>query len=172
MLGWTSDRVVDYVTSAATGHQRGDGRGTAQKAYHQSRGKKLAEQLPEKPTNREANVLWNTRIYINGYLANTTDIEMKRIITLAGGQVLQTASGATHILTSQQLNGSKTHKLLTGKSKIKPHVVRPEWVMDSVEANKRLPERRYSVIKDSSVSSLVDMLSVPGSSSRNPIEVA
>ena len=27
-------------------------------------------------------------VYINGYLADTTDIEMKRIVTLAGGQIL------------------------------------------------------------------------------------
>ena len=33
-------------------------------------------------------VLSNTRIYINGYLRGTTDIEMKRVITEAGGQVL------------------------------------------------------------------------------------
>lgn len=115
---------------------------------------------------------------------------MKRIITLAGGQVLyvstpfsvfsfadsgyarQTPSGATHILTSQHLNGSKTHKLLTGKAKVKPHVVRPEWVTESIKAGKRLVERHYSVIKDASVSSLVGMLSVPGSSSVNPIELA
>ena len=129
-------------------------------------------------------------VYINGYLADTTDIEMKRIVTLAGGQILcatslfscvgspqlirlfrQTASGATHILTSQQLNGSKTHKLLTGKAKVKPHVVRPEWVTESIEAGKRLSERHYSVIKDTSVSSLVNLLSASGSSSGNPIEL-
>ncbi|CAL1700939.1 unnamed protein product [Somion occarium] len=159
----------DYVTSAASGHQRGDGRGSAQKAYHKSRGKKLADQLPEKSSNRGVNVLYNVRIYINGYLADTTDIEMKRIVTLAGGQVLQTPSGATHILTSQQLNGSKTHKLLTTKAKVKPHVVRPEWVTDSINAGRRLSEREYSVIKDSSVMSLAEMLAT-GSSSK-PIEV-
>ncbi|OBZ70287.1 hypothetical protein A0H81_09888 [Grifola frondosa] len=71
---------------------------------------------------------------------------MKRIVTLAGGQVMHTASGATHILTSQQLSASKTHKLLTSKSKRITHVVRPEWIIDSIAAGKRLPERGYSVI--------------------------
>ena len=38
--------------------------------------------------NSKASVLKGVRVYINGYLRNTTDIEMKRIVALAGGQVL------------------------------------------------------------------------------------
>lgn len=71
----------------ATGHQRSDGRGN-HKPYLASRGKKLAEQLPEQSSNPEANVLRGVRVYIDGYLANSTDIEMKRIVKLAGGEVL------------------------------------------------------------------------------------
>ncbi|OSC96809.1 hypothetical protein PYCCODRAFT_1440773 [Trametes coccinea BRFM310] len=145
----------DHICSAATGHQRGEGRGPG-KSYWDARTKKLAEQLPEKPTEG-VQVLRNVRIYINGYLENTTDIEMKRIVTLAGGQMLHTASGATHILTSQQLNGAKTQKLLTSKSKNIVHVVRPEWVMDSISAGKRLSEREYSVIKTTNVLKITDM---------------
>ncbi|KAI0663305.1 hypothetical protein C8Q70DRAFT_957422 [Cubamyces menziesii] len=145
----------DHICSAATGHQRGEGRGPG-KSYWDARTKKLADQLPEKPVDG-AQVLRNVRIYINGYLENTTDIEMKRIVTLAGGQVMHTASGATHILTSQQLNGSKTQKLLTSKSKTIVHVVRPEWVTDSIEAGKRLTEREYSVIKTVNVLKITDM---------------
>ncbi|KAI0650318.1 hypothetical protein C8Q79DRAFT_1006597 [Trametes meyenii] len=145
----------DHICSAATGHQRSDGRGP-RKSYIEVRDKKLAQQLPEKPADG-VQVMWNVRIYINGYLDNTTDIEMKRIVTLAGGQVLRTASGATHILTSQQLNGSKTQKLLTTKSKNTVHVVRPEWVTDSIESGLRLSEREYSVIKNKSVLKITDM---------------
>ncbi|KAI0677124.1 hypothetical protein C8Q78DRAFT_1065749 [Trametes maxima] len=145
----------DHISSAATGHQRSDGRGP-RKSYIEVRDKKLAQQLPEKPADG-AQVMRNVRIYINGYLDNTTDIEMKRIVTLAGGQVLRTASGATHILTSQQLNGSKTQKLLTTKSKNIVHVVRPEWVTDSIGAGLRLSEREYSVIKNKGVLKITDM---------------
>ena len=66
-----------------------------------------------------------------------------------------TASGATHILTSQQLSGAKTQKLLTSKSKV--HVVRPEWVSDSINAGRRLSEREYSVVKDASVVKITDI---------------
>ncbi|CCL99427.1 uncharacterized protein FIBRA_01445 [Fibroporia radiculosa] len=143
----------DYVTSAATGHQRSDRR-VNQKSYWEARTEKLAQQLP--PTPSDATVLCNVRVYINGYLEDTTDIEMKRIVTLAGGQVMHTASGATHILTSQQLSASKTQKLLTTRSKIKVHVVKPEWITDSISAGKRLPERKYAVIKDTTTTSLAE----------------
>ncbi|KAI9001444.1 hypothetical protein BD414DRAFT_474646 [Trametes punicea] len=145
----------DHICSAATGHQRGEGRGP-NKSYWEARTKKLADQLPEKPTEGQQ-VLRNVKVYINGYLEDTTDIEMKRIVTLAGGQVLHTASGATHILTSQQLNGAKTQKLLTTKSRNIVHVVRPEWVTDSISAGKRLSERDYSVIKMTNVLKITDM---------------
>lgn len=71
----------------ATGHQRSDGRAN-HKPYLASRSKKLAEQLPVQPSAPEDNVLRGVRVYIDGYLANSTDIEMKRIVKLAGGQVL------------------------------------------------------------------------------------
>lgn len=49
----------------------------------ETRSKKLANQLPEKSDK----ILRNVRVYIDGYLDNTTDIEMKRIVTIAGGEV-------------------------------------------------------------------------------------
>ncbi|KAJ3488691.1 hypothetical protein NLI96_g2664 [Meripilus lineatus] len=152
---------ADYVTSAASGHQRGEGRGSsAQQSYNDFRSKKLHDQMPEQSSN----------LYINGYLRNSTDIEMKRIVSQAGGSVLYTASGATHILTSQQLSGTKTHKLLTSKGRTKPHVVRPEWVTDSINAGKRLPERTYSVITNNTTKDLTAMM-VAGSSREVPIEL-
>lgn len=68
----------------ATGHQRGEGGSRHRGDYMETRSKKLAAQLPEKPSE---GVLRNVRVYIDGYLDNTTDIEMKRIVTLAGGEV-------------------------------------------------------------------------------------
>ncbi|KAI0775922.1 hypothetical protein BD413DRAFT_469530 [Trametes elegans] len=154
----------DHICSAATGHQRSDGRGP-RKSYMEVRNRKLDDQLPEKSTEGVP-VLRNVRIYINGYLEDTTDIEMKRIVTLAGGQVMRTASGATHILTSQQLSGAKTQKLLTSQSKNLVHVVRPEWVTGSISGGKRLSEREYSVVKTTNVLKISDMFGA--GSSRGP----
>ena len=130
-------------------------------------------------------------MYIDGYLANSTDIEMKRTVTLAGGEALSahpshlslthcaeagyclyryTASRATHILTSQQLSGSKTHKILTGRCRDIVHVVRPEWVTDSIAAGKRLPERAYAVLPTGSTRKITDEFGV-GSSRDVPIEL-
>lgn len=78
----------DHVVSAATGHQRSDGRGQVNKGYMASRSAKLRNQLPERLEGPEGNILRGIRVYINGYLEGTTDIEMKRVVTLAGGQIL------------------------------------------------------------------------------------
>jgi len=42
----------------------------------------------EEPPKTKKLVMEGVRVYINGYLCDTTDIEMKRTVTLAGGQVL------------------------------------------------------------------------------------
>ncbi|KIP07044.1 hypothetical protein PHLGIDRAFT_71762, partial [Phlebiopsis gigantea 11061_1 CR5-6] len=159
----------DFVNSMATGHQRSDGRGN-HKPYLASRSKKLAEQLPEQDSNHEAGVLRGVRVYIDGYLANSTDIEMKRIVKLAGGEVLYAASGATHILTSQQLSGAKTQKILSGKVRSIVHVVRPEWITDSIDAGKRLSERSYSLLHNKTNKNLSDMLKA-SSTPDAPIEL-
>ncbi|EEB96322.1 hypothetical protein MPER_04562, partial [Moniliophthora perniciosa FA553] len=120
--------------------------------------RKLAVQSTTSYINKDSKgVLHNVRANIDGFLDNTTDIEMKRIVIEAGGQILATASGATHILTSQPLSGSKTHKILTKKARIHVHVVRPQWIFDSIEAGKRRPEREYTIINDNSMKSLRDM---------------
>jgi hypothetical protein len=75
--------MVDRVISLATGHQKPDGRSQRQ-GYVRNRNQKLEDQRKEVVSG----ALCNTRIYINGYLRDTTDIEMKRIITEAGGQAL------------------------------------------------------------------------------------
>lgn len=42
----------------------------------------------DEPPKKKKLVMTGVRVYINGYLSDTTDIEMKRTVTLAGGQVL------------------------------------------------------------------------------------
>ena len=69
----------------ATGHQRSDGRAN-QSQYLKSRVKKLEDQLPEQVPD-SSGVLSGVHVYIDGYLDGTTDIEMKRIVALAGGKI-------------------------------------------------------------------------------------
>ena len=108
-------------------------------------------------------------------MAGTTDIETKRVVTIAGGKVMwvvllaawlapadnesvrHTAAGATHILTSQGLSGSKTHKHLHASTRNKAHVVTPEWVTDSIAAGKRKKEWDYTVVRDSTVYDLEEL---------------
>lgn len=52
---------LDYVTSAASGHQRGEGRGN-ERMFHDYRNKKLAEQSMENlASTKECNILYNVR---------------------------------------------------------------------------------------------------------------
>ncbi|GLB33950.1 putative BRCT domain, a BRCA1 C-terminus domain contaning protein [Lyophyllum shimeji] len=147
----------DHVVSLSTGHQVNEGV-RDRRSYLEDRARKLVVQREMKASSGASQVLSNVRVWIDGYLENTTDIEIKRIVIRAGGQVLPTASGCTHILTSQPLSGSKTHRLLTAKTRNKIHVVKPEWVFDSIEAGRRRPEREYAIVKSSSSKSLHEML--------------
>jgi hypothetical protein len=133
----------EILVSYSTGHQVAENGGRGRREYLEFRNKKLRDQMQDSSSG----VLRNTRIYINGYLDNTTDIEMKRMITSAGGRVMSVASGATHILTSQTLSASKIHSIITSQPRNKVHVVRPEWVTDSIEDGRRRSEREYAVIK-------------------------
>ncbi|KAG1806667.1 uncharacterized protein HD556DRAFT_1323357 [Suillus plorans] len=157
----------DYVVSAASGHQRSDRRGGGHnRGYIDERSEKLEVQKHENahdlyPVKRDETegkrgVLSGVRVYIGGYLAGTTDVEMKRIVSGAGGVTLLSPSGATHILTSQQLSGSKTHKHLVSK-RVPAHVVRPEWVFESVRAGRRLREWEFTAIKPGNTMDLEKM---------------
>jgi hypothetical protein len=73
------------VESCATGHQRGEYRRLS--GYAKSRSEKLESQRQEKG-RAAGGVLEGIKIYVGGYMAGTTDIEMKRIVTMAGGKVM------------------------------------------------------------------------------------
>ncbi|KAJ7498769.1 hypothetical protein FB451DRAFT_9543 [Mycena latifolia] len=153
----SGDKAI-YVFSTATGHQVSEGK-TNRRLYLEDRARKIKVQTTEVVAPEQPQVLVNVRCYINGFLANTTDLEMKRIIVSAGGKVLPTASNATHILTSQHLSGSKTHHILNAKSRSRvPYVVKPEWVTDSIAAGKKRPEREYSIINNTTTKNLYDMM--------------
>lgn len=170
---------IDQVFSTSTGHQVSDGRKS--RLYFEDRKQKLnAHQThhTEASLSDMPQIFRNVRVYIDGFLDYTTDIEMKRIVRQSGGHIVyattpyaipaltlifqsSTASGCTHILTSQQLSGSKTHRILTTKMRTKVHVVKPEWVLDSVKAGKRKLEQEYSVIKLTTTRDVRDMLLKP-----------
>ena len=82
--GESDSATKDVIVSCVTGHQRGEGR--RRKSYYDHRNAKLSEQQDER---KEAvtKILDGVRLYIDGYLSSTTDIEMKRIVTMAGGQI-------------------------------------------------------------------------------------
>lgn len=141
-IGNRSDRVI----STSTGHQVAEDR-PDRRLSSIDREKKLILQRGCKNSTLERKVLSNVRVYINGYLSCTTDIEMKRLVVEAGGHIQLAASRCTHVVTSHGLNASETHIFLTKNRRNKIHIVKPEWVIDSIAAGRRRPERLYSAIQ-------------------------
>jgi hypothetical protein len=82
------ETLSDHVLSVATGHQVSEGRGRHR--YLEDRDRKLTDQREERIAMavKGGGSLRNVKVYINGYLRDTTDIEMKRIVMLAGGLVV------------------------------------------------------------------------------------
>ncbi|KAH6915315.1 hypothetical protein BKA70DRAFT_1557609 [Coprinopsis sp. MPI-PUGE-AT-0042] len=137
----------DKVHTASTGHQRAEER-YSRREYLSIREPKLKLQRANSSKDMEApQIFRNVRVYINGYLEATTDIEIKRIVAEGGGSVVPTPSRSTHILTSTGLSGSKSQKVLKGQSQ-KRYIVKPEWVLDSHEQGKRRSESMYTIKLD------------------------
>jgi hypothetical protein len=76
--------IAELLVSCSTGHQVAQDGGRGRREYLEFRNKKIRDQMQDS----NSGVLKGTRIYIKGYLDNTTDIEMKRMITSAGGRVM------------------------------------------------------------------------------------
>lgn len=83
---------VELYSSFSSGHQVSETR--ADPKYMKIRRAKQEEQLQERearPENKqgtEGKVFKGTRIYIDGYLDGTTDIEMKKLVKMNGGEIL------------------------------------------------------------------------------------
>lgn len=177
--------VKDHVVSASSGHQVSDGKARGKtKEYLNSRSQKIKAQIQDsKSASGVPQVMKHVNAYINGFMEGTTDIEMKRIISEAGGTIsyahpwvsylsvtdtfcrMSQTANTTHIITSMKLSGSKTQKLLNKKQGSTVSVVKPSWVFDSIDAGKRQAERRYSILSSSNeaTNNLANMFSAGGS---------
>ena len=82
-----ADRTDHYVTFA-TGHQVAQER-INQRTYMTYRQNKLQIQQEADTSNDDkSNILRGVKVYINGYLEGTTDIEIKKVVTQCGGQIV------------------------------------------------------------------------------------
>ncbi|KDR83601.1 hypothetical protein GALMADRAFT_235869 [Galerina marginata CBS 339.88] len=143
-----ADRT-EHIVSFATGHQVAEGRRN-EIAHTADRVVKLQRQQEDIKADPGGGVLKDTKIYINGYLESTTDIEIKGLVSQAGGQVVFSASQCTHIVTSRALSASKIDRILSRKGRRNSvYVVKPEWVLDSISIGRRRPERTYAIVRTS-----------------------
>ncbi|KAJ1730804.1 deoxycytidyl transferase [Coemansia biformis] len=111
------------------------------RTYFGERKRKLAEQAQEHADQAPAQtpIFAGVVFHINGY-TQPSHYELKRLLVERGGRFLHYLSKTlvTHIIASN-LARSKEKELQNYR------VVRPEWVVDCVRANKLLPWHTYKV---------------------------
>ena len=93
----------------------------------------------DEPPKTEKLVMQGVRVYINGYLCDTTDIEMKRTVTLAGGQVLFVSLSHTHPSNKSNLLHETQSDAL--KRDAHPNIPRPQRFQDPQAPNQERKEQ-------------------------------
>ena len=126
------------------------------KEYMAAKRKKLDQQGTERAEKRlksgfsENHVLLNTVdpiftnliFYFDGYLGSSAISlnEFKEIVRLRGASVVDHPSGSTSHIIATQLTNSKMRDW-------KKPVVKPDWILDSVNAGKLLPWQPYRLVR-------------------------
>ncbi|KAJ3517978.1 hypothetical protein NLJ89_g159 [Agrocybe chaxingu] len=83
-----SGATADHIVSFASGHQVAEER-VNQRLYLTARERKLSVQREAFSSRSGPSVFKDVKIYIDGYLESTTDIEIKRLVSEGGGQAVQ-----------------------------------------------------------------------------------
>ncbi len=154
-------RTQHYV-SASTGHQQSNrGGGTVESggtSWMKLRASKLQEQAAAEAASAAAGgqkgseLFRNVVVYINGYTGSgVTNRELIRLVHAHGGSVYYNMCAAvTHTVSTMALSGKKTDDHLRRRSASGgSRLVTPQWVLDSIERGRRMPERDYAVFHES-----------------------
>lgn len=94
----------------------------------------------DEPLKTKKLVMTGVRVYINGYLSDTTDIEMKRTVTLAGGQVLSVPSQSSLCTRTNAISypWPPTYQPDAIQRNSHPDVPRPERLEDPQTSSQEL----------------------------------
>ncbi|XP_005107801.1 DNA repair protein REV1 isoform X2 [Aplysia californica] len=108
--------------------------------YMDIKKQKLSDQFRGANQKTESGIFAGVSIYVNGYTTPSSD-ELKRLMRAHGGvyQMYLSKRKVTHIIASN-LPNSKFHL-----AKLTP-VVKPDWIVDSVSAGRRLSHVPYLLL--------------------------
>ncbi|KAH0477656.1 MAG: uncharacterized protein KVP18_000418 [Porospora cf. gigantea A] len=120
----------------------GGGKWNSFREYIQSKNEKVKEQLSERAEVVSA-IFEGCCFLINGK-SDVTDAVLKRLLFAHGGKYDMYGGTHTHLVADNLAAGNQRWKQLRERQKFSRfQVVTSTWILDSVEAGKRLPESRY-----------------------------
>ncbi|KAH0478962.1 MAG: hypothetical protein KVP17_001388 [Porospora cf. gigantea B] len=120
----------------------GGGKWSSFREYIQSKNEKVKEQLSAR-AEVVSDIFEGCCFLINGK-SDVTDAVLKRLIFAHSGRYDMYGGTHTHLLADNLAVGNQRWKQLRERQKFSRfQVVTSAWILDSVEAGKRLPESRY-----------------------------
>ncbi|XP_068628230.1 DNA repair protein Rev1 [Battus philenor] len=109
--------------------------------YMQAKIAKLEDQFSAKGENQVSNIFNGVAIYVNGFTKPSAN-ELKELMSQHGG-VYHTYQRSNDYIIASNLPDTKVKNMSLVK------VVRPEWITDSIAANRLLDYRHYLLYKNS-----------------------
>lgn len=97
-------------------------------------------------TDKLTEIFAGTRCYVNGFSSGEFSAHLiNKLISSHGGRFDYVLRTSTTHWVCESIPDGKVNKELTTKRRKLLYFVTPNWVVDSVDANKRLPERNYII---------------------------
>lgn len=109
------------------------------------------QQLQNQAPRAESTFLAGVVAYVEGFSQETTSYNLQKMVYANGGKVSHYLSltKITHAILPN-LSGIKAQDFLRKKTKNGIKVVRPEWLIESCEQRRKLPEGPFLLLQDSS----------------------
>lgn len=134
--------------------------------YFAARTAKQQEQAPKARTD----ILRGVNIYFTGVFTHS-QFRLTRLVHENGGTVapMWSRRSVTHVvcdrLAASKINKELNLKAVGRANSTRSWIVKPQWVVDSVEGGRKLSETKYRVIRDRQLADMHKLLQSPGVSS-------
>mmetsp|Transcript_27419 Transcript_27419/g.35944 ORF Transcript_27419/g.35944 Transcript_27419/m.35944 type:complete len:194 (-) Transcript_27419:144-725(-) len=131
-------------------------------SYWDLRNEKLKSQSLESKTD----IFKGKVLFFNGRTGEISAFHLMNMVQRNGGRVSSHFSPTfvTHII-AENLSASKIQKML--KSKCRTKIVKPDWITESLAAQRLLPDSEFQLYASNQKKTLIDMFSSSRPSNKN-----